>query len=70
MKQRDNTAVIVRTKEDEICAGFVGQFAPRLLLLIETAPATRDLTEMVEHTICGLRYAAQGRYEELRNMGD
>jgi len=55
---------------DKISAGFVAEFAPQLLLLVETAPNTRGLTEMVERAICGLRYAAQERYAELRNTGD
>lgn len=71
MEQQENTtAVIVRTEEDKICEGFVATFAPRLLLLIETSPTTRTLTATVEHATCGLRYAAQGRYAELRNATD
>jgi len=70
MEQQDTPQAAYSHAIDKISLGWLAEFAPTMLLLIETASDTQRLTAMVERATGGLRYAAQERYAELRNTGD
>jgi hypothetical protein len=62
----ENSVSTVVETEEALAVKVVEVLAPRLLLVIDTAPTLKELTGILEDFRCGLRYAARMRCDVLR----
>ena len=60
--------LIGREEKEIYCLGVLGDVAPEVCLLIQTASQEKELAKLSEILFTGLQQAIQERYRELRQV--